>query len=58
MADYFSPDVDIISQGALTQGYGAVDFSLKIASGQSEALQAAAAAAAAAAGGQKVEETC
>ena len=55
MADYFSPDVDIISQGALTQGYGAVDFSLKIASGQSEALQAAAAAAAAAAGGQKVE---
>ncbi|KAL3771645.1 hypothetical protein ACHAW5_007347 [Stephanodiscus triporus] len=30
MADYFSEHVDVISQGALTQGYDCVDFSLKI----------------------------
>ena len=30
IADYFSPFVDIISRGSLTQGYGFVDFSLKI----------------------------
>ncbi|KAF0706758.1 hypothetical protein AaE_013965 [Aphanomyces astaci] len=30
MGDYVSPHVDIISQGKLTQGYGFVDFSLKI----------------------------
>lgn len=29
MGDYFSPHVDIISMGHLTQGYAAVDFSLK-----------------------------
>ena len=30
MPDYFSEDVDVISQGKLTQGYDCVDFSLKI----------------------------
>ena len=30
MSDYFSPDVDVISQGKLTQGYDCVDYSLKI----------------------------
>lgn len=30
MHEYFSPHVDIISQGALTQGYSCCDFSLKI----------------------------
>lgn len=30
MADYFSDDVDVISQGKLTQGYDCLDFSLKI----------------------------
>jgi len=30
MPQYFSPHVDVISRGSLTQGYGAVDFSLKI----------------------------
>ena len=30
MADYFSPHVDVISQGKLTQGYDCIDFSLKI----------------------------
>jgi len=30
MAEYFSEHVDIISQGKLTQGYDAIDFSLKI----------------------------
>jgi nicotinate-nucleotide pyrophosphorylase (carboxylating) len=27
---YLSPDVDVVSVGALTQGYGALDFSLKV----------------------------
>ena len=31
MKDYFSDNVDVISQGKLTQGYDCVDFSLKIA---------------------------
>ncbi len=30
MAQYFSPHVDVISQGSLTQGYPALDFSLKV----------------------------
>jgi len=30
MSDFFSPDVDIISQGALTNGYATLDFSLKV----------------------------
>lgn len=30
MAEYFSENVDVISQGKLTQGYDCVDFSLKI----------------------------
>lgn len=30
MPDYLSPNVDIVSQGKLTQGYSCVDFSLKI----------------------------
>ena len=30
MADYLSEHVDIVSQGKLTQGYGCVDFSLKV----------------------------
>lgn len=30
MASYFSPNIDIVSQGRFTQGYGSVDFSLKI----------------------------
>lgn len=30
MTEYFSENVDIISQGKLTQGYGCIDFSLKI----------------------------
>ena len=30
MADYFSEHVDVISQGALTQGYDCIDFSLKM----------------------------
>eukprot|EP00656_Telonema_subtile_P033371 TRINITY_DN3696_c0_g1_i1.p1 TRINITY_DN3696_c0_g1~~TRINITY_DN3696_c0_g1_i1.p1 ORF type:complete len:295 (-),score=73.80 TRINITY_DN3696_c0_g1_i1:254-1138(-) len=29
-AAYFSPDVDVLSQGALTQGYACLDFSLKV----------------------------
>ena len=28
--DYLSPSVDVLSMGSLTQGYSAVDFSLKI----------------------------
>lgn len=30
MADYFSPYVDVISRGSLTQGHRALDFSLKV----------------------------
>jgi len=30
MSDFFSPSVDIISQGALTHGYDILDFSLKV----------------------------
>uniref|UniRef100_A0A7S2WRU5 Nicotinate-nucleotide pyrophosphorylase [carboxylating] n=1 Tax=Rhizochromulina marina TaxID=1034831 RepID=A0A7S2WRU5_9STRA len=30
MPEYFSPNVDVISRGSLTQGYGCIDFSLKI----------------------------
>ena len=30
MAQYLSADVDVVSQGALTQGYACVDFSLKL----------------------------
>jgi len=30
MPQFFSPDVDVISRGSLTQGYECVDFSLKI----------------------------
>jgi len=30
LADYFSPDVDVISMGSLTQGVPHVDFSLKV----------------------------
>lgn len=30
IADYLSPHVDIVSLGSLTQGYSAVDFSLKL----------------------------
>jgi len=30
MGDYLSADVDVVSQGALTQGYACVDFSLKL----------------------------
>ena len=32
MAEFFSEHVDVISQGALTQGYDCVDFSLKVSS--------------------------
>eukprot|EP00593_Proboscia_inermis_P002326 CAMPEP_0171293668 /NCGR_PEP_ID=MMETSP0816-20121228/1985_1 /TAXON_ID=420281 /ORGANISM="Proboscia inermis, Strain CCAP1064/1" /LENGTH=203 /DNA_ID=CAMNT_0011764775 /DNA_START=275 /DNA_END=886 /DNA_ORIENTATION=- len=31
MGDYLCPDVDVVSQGSLTQGYSTIDFSLKIA---------------------------
>ena len=30
MKDYLSEDVDIVSQGNLTQGYRTIDYSLKI----------------------------
>ena len=30
MPTFFSPHVDIISQGALTNGYATLDFSLKV----------------------------
>ena len=30
MHEFFSPSVDIISQGALTNGYDTLDFSLKV----------------------------
>ena len=30
LKDYLSKDVDIVSQGSLTQGYATIDFSLKI----------------------------
>ena len=30
MPQYFSPHVDVISQGALTNGYDTLDFSLKV----------------------------
>jgi len=30
MAAFFSPHIDVISQGSLTQGYQALDFSLKV----------------------------
>lgn len=30
MAEYLCPDIDIISQGKLTQGYACIDYSLKI----------------------------
>jgi nicotinate-nucleotide pyrophosphorylase (carboxylating) len=30
MPDYLCDDVDIVSQGKLTQGYSCLDFSLKI----------------------------
>ena len=30
MPTFFSPHVDIISQGALTNGYDTLDFSLKV----------------------------
>jgi nicotinate-nucleotide pyrophosphorylase (carboxylating) len=35
MVNYFSPAVDIISRGNLTQGYRCLDFSLKIQSAKS-----------------------
>ena len=37
MPHYFSPHVDIISRGNLTQGYDVLDFSLKIVKGASTA---------------------
>jgi len=58
MPSYFSPHVDVISQGRLTQGYTCLDFSLKInkspgggggGGGGGDAFSAAAAAAGAAA---------
>ena len=30
MEQYFSPHVDILSMGSLTQGYSCIDFSLKV----------------------------
>jgi len=30
MAPYFSPDIDVISQGSMTQGYSCLDYSLKV----------------------------
>jgi nicotinate-nucleotide pyrophosphorylase (carboxylating) len=30
LADYFSPHVDVLSMGSLTQGYPTLDLSLKI----------------------------
>jgi len=30
MVPYFSPDVDVISQGSMTQGYACLDFSMKL----------------------------
>ena len=30
LGQYVSPDVDVVSQGNLTQGYPCLDFSLKI----------------------------
>lgn len=35
ICDYISDDVDVVSQGSLTQGYGAVDFSMKLPKPQS-----------------------
>jgi nicotinate-nucleotide pyrophosphorylase (carboxylating) len=37
LAAYLSPHVDVVSMGKLTQGYGVLDFSLKIASGKPKA---------------------
>jgi nicotinate-nucleotide pyrophosphorylase (carboxylating) len=34
MAAYFSPHVDVLSSGALTQGYSTADFSLKVNKGK------------------------
>ena len=42
MADYFSPHVDVISRGNLTQGYSVLDFSLKIAREKDKTALAAA----------------
>lgn len=44
IARYFSPHVDVLSMGALTQGYSALDFSLKIARKADAATRVAAAA--------------
>ena len=30
ICSYISPHVDVVSQGSLTQGYAAVDFSMKL----------------------------
>ena len=38
---YFSPHVDVVSVGALTQGYAAADFSLKVSKGAGAARIAA-----------------
>jgi len=39
MPNYFSPHVDIVSRGQLTQGYGSVDFSLKIINGAASPMK-------------------
>ena len=40
MHEYFSPHVDVVSRGNLTQGYDVLDFSLKIARASDKAALA------------------
>ena len=46
MHEYFSPHVDVISMGKLTQGYDCLDFSLKIARGLGAAAASSSSSAA------------
>jgi len=41
LASYFSPHVDVLSSGSLTQGYSTADFSLKVNKGTAAAASIA-----------------